>query len=216
MATKKKFYAVRRGRTPGVYTTWAECQRQTKGFSGAEFKSFPSPGEAEAWIGGSADGPRGAAPSASGGTRTRRGKAAADEGPRPEAGISVDGGCRGNPGPMDYRGVDLATGDVVFSEGPYDGGTNNLAEYLAIVDAAQRLERGEHPGPIYSDSRTAMGWVERGHHRSKVRWDRADPALRVLCDAADAWLAARDTPPPVHFWSTKAWGDIPADYGRKG
>ena len=36
----KKYYAVRTGRKTGVFMTWAECQKQVMGFSGAEFKSF--------------------------------------------------------------------------------------------------------------------------------------------------------------------------------
>lgn len=38
MATK--FYAVRKGRTTGIFTDWAQCQRQVTGYSGASFKSF--------------------------------------------------------------------------------------------------------------------------------------------------------------------------------
>ncbi len=49
-----KYYAVRKGRTPGIYATWPECQDQVKGFSGAEYKSFPSQEEAEAYMGGDA------------------------------------------------------------------------------------------------------------------------------------------------------------------
>jgi viroplasmin and RNaseH domain-containing protein len=37
-----KFYGVRRGRTPGIYSSWEECQTQVEGFSGCEFKSFRS------------------------------------------------------------------------------------------------------------------------------------------------------------------------------
>lgn len=47
---KGKFYAVAVGRNPGVYGTWAECQRQTKGFSSARFKSFPTRAQAEAFV----------------------------------------------------------------------------------------------------------------------------------------------------------------------
>ena len=38
----KKYYAVRQGRVPGVYTTWADCEKQVKGFGGAIYKSFPT------------------------------------------------------------------------------------------------------------------------------------------------------------------------------
>ncbi len=47
----KKFYAVRKGRTTGVFHSWAECERQTKGYSGAIFKSFPSIAAAEDFVG---------------------------------------------------------------------------------------------------------------------------------------------------------------------
>lgn len=46
----KKFYAVQRGRTPGVYVSWADCEKQVKGFSGAVYKSFPTMAEAEEFI----------------------------------------------------------------------------------------------------------------------------------------------------------------------
>lgn len=46
-----KFYAVKVGRIPGVYTTWNECSRHVTGFNGAIYKSFPTLQEAEAYIG---------------------------------------------------------------------------------------------------------------------------------------------------------------------
>ena len=47
---KKKYYAVRVGRKPGIYNTWAECQKETKGVSGAAFKSFATREEAMAFV----------------------------------------------------------------------------------------------------------------------------------------------------------------------
>ena len=46
---KQKYYAVRRGRQTGVFLSWPECQRQIAKFSGAEYKSFPTRAEAEAF-----------------------------------------------------------------------------------------------------------------------------------------------------------------------
>lgn len=43
---KQKFYAVRVGKTPGIYLTWSQAQEQVKGFSGAEYKSFSTEEEA--------------------------------------------------------------------------------------------------------------------------------------------------------------------------
>ena len=51
---KKNFYAVKVGKTPGIYKTWAECQANTTGFSGAVFKGFETLAEAEAFMNGTA------------------------------------------------------------------------------------------------------------------------------------------------------------------
>ncbi len=46
-----KFYAVRKGRQPGVYTTWPACEEQVKGFPGAVYKAFPTKAQALAFVG---------------------------------------------------------------------------------------------------------------------------------------------------------------------
>ncbi|RMZ91179.1 hypothetical protein DV736_g1575, partial [Chaetothyriales sp. CBS 134916] len=51
-APEKKFYAVREGRTPGVYGTWTECLAQVRGHKGAFFKAFQSLHEANAFVDG--------------------------------------------------------------------------------------------------------------------------------------------------------------------
>lgn len=45
----KKYYAVRKGRQTGIFLTWSECDAQIRGFSGAEYKSFPNKADAEAF-----------------------------------------------------------------------------------------------------------------------------------------------------------------------
>ena len=45
-----KFYAVRKGHRPGIYNTWAACEKAVKGFSGAEFKSFKTKAEADNFV----------------------------------------------------------------------------------------------------------------------------------------------------------------------
>ena len=56
MAGKKKVYAVKKGRTPGIYMTWDDCRAQVDGFQGAEYKSFADAGEAAAYLGIEASG----------------------------------------------------------------------------------------------------------------------------------------------------------------
>ena len=58
-----KFYAVRKGRTTGIFTSWSQCQQQVTGYPGASFKSFPTRGEAQrfletGFVGGQADVPQ--------------------------------------------------------------------------------------------------------------------------------------------------------------
>ncbi|MDD6858254.1 MAG: ribonuclease H family protein [Lachnospiraceae bacterium] len=48
----KKYYAVRKGKTAGIYMSWDDCKAQVQRFSGAEYKSFPTITEAEAYMGG--------------------------------------------------------------------------------------------------------------------------------------------------------------------
>ena len=47
----KKFYAVKKGRTPGIYLSWDDCKKMVDGYSGAVYKSFLTLQEAEAFIG---------------------------------------------------------------------------------------------------------------------------------------------------------------------
>ncbi|WP_339021299.1 ribonuclease H family protein [Spiroplasma endosymbiont of Atherix ibis] len=46
----KKYYAVKKGKTPGIYSSWKECEEQIKGFSGQEYKSFLTEEEAQKYL----------------------------------------------------------------------------------------------------------------------------------------------------------------------
>jgi len=47
---KQKYYAVKKGKKPGIYRSWAECSLQVQGFSGAVYKSFSTEAEAKQFI----------------------------------------------------------------------------------------------------------------------------------------------------------------------
>ena len=47
----KKVYAVKKGKKTGIFATWAECKANVDGYSGAQFKSFATKAEAEAYLG---------------------------------------------------------------------------------------------------------------------------------------------------------------------
>lgn len=48
---KKKFYAVKNGKKPGIYESWDACKANVHGFANAIYKSFPTREEAEAYLG---------------------------------------------------------------------------------------------------------------------------------------------------------------------
>ncbi len=128
---------------------------------------------------------------------------------------AVDAACSGNPGPMEYRGIDLATGQVVFHYGPVHG-TNNIGEFLAIVHALALMEQQGINKAIYSDSYNAILWVSKRKCKTKLeRTPQTEELFRVIA-RAERWLATHSYKTPIIKWETKKWGEVPADFGRKG
>ncbi len=127
---------------------------------------------------------------------------------------AVDAACSGNPGPMEYRGIDLATGQQVFRFGPVHG-TNNIGEFLAIVHALALMEQRGLRKAIYSDSYNAILWVNKKKCKTKlVRDAKTEPLFQVIA-RAERWLATHNYSTPIIKWETKRWGEVPADFGRK-
>lgn len=135
---------------------------------------------------------------------------------------AVDAACSGNPGPMEYQGIDLQTGAQVFHFGPTYGdgstvyGTNNIGEFLAIVHALALMDKqGIADKTIYSDSYNAILWVRNKKCKTKlVRDERTEPLYNIIA-RAEQWLRVHPVRVPIIQWQTKGWGDIPADFGRK-
>lgn len=128
---------------------------------------------------------------------------------------AVDAACSGNPGPMEYRGIDLATGQVVFHYGPVHG-TNNIGEFLAIVHALALMEQRGINKAIYSDSYNAILWVSKRKCKTKLERTPQTEELFQVIARAERWLATHSYKTPIIKWETKKWGEVPADFGRKG
>lgn len=128
---------------------------------------------------------------------------------------AVDAACSGNPGPMEYRGVDLATGAVVFHYGPVHG-TNNIGEFLAIVHALALLKQQGKVLTIYTDSRNALLWLKKKTCRTTLQRTVRTEKLFDLIARAETWLRTHDySDIPIRKWETARWGEVPADFGRK-
>ena len=213
MAKKKAaYYTVWSGKTPGVYDSWEECEQQVKGFAGARYKGFASREEATQAL---------AAPPEQYIIRKPKAENALpstgrDGGRSPVLpALAVDAACSGNPGVMEFRGVIADTGTEVFHRGPFVNGTNNIGEFLAIVLGLAYLKQNNLPWVLYSDSRTALAWLKKGHADTKLEWNASNQDLFMMLRKAEMWLHDNTWTTPIYKWDTKAWGEIPADFGRK-
>lgn len=128
--------------------------------------------------------------------------------------IAVDASCPGNPGPMEYRGVCLRTGQELFHFGPIPG-TNNIGEFLAVVHALALLHRQQSSLTIYTDSRTAQAWVRNRKAKTLLQRTPETEATHQLVARAERWLRSHAWANSIEKWDTERWGEIPADFGRK-
>ncbi len=206
---KPKYYVVWQGRKPGIYLTWDECKEQVHGAEGARYKSFPTMEEAQRAF------EEGAPPI----TRTQ----ASNLKPQTsnlkpqiiENAYAVDAACSGNPGMMEYRGVDVKSGIQLFHFGPIMA-TNNIGEFLAIVHALALQKKQGTSYPIYSDSRNALLWINARKCKTKLALNDKTAKAHELIARAEQWLRSNDYSEfKILKWHTDRWGEIPADFGRK-
>ena len=209
---KRKYYVVWNGRKKGVFTSWKVCKQQVDGFEGAQYKSFISLDEAEKAAKKKYEDYKGKntkKPSLSSSEKKKYGK------PNLES-ISVDAACSGNPGKMEYRGVLTHNKKEIFRKGPFKKGTNNIGEFLALVHGIALLKsKNNTTTPIYSDSKIAMSWVRQKKCKTNIHFDTSNKDLLELIKRAEKWLIENTFKNPILKWETKAWGEIPADFGRK-
>jgi ribonuclease HI len=208
---KKKFYVVWSGHKTGIFTSWNVCKKHITNFKGAQYKSFANGEEAETalkrkyidYVG----------------KDTKRVKVSPADLKRIGIPIipslSVDAACSGNPGKMEYRGVDTQSKKQFFIQGPFKKGTNNIGEFLALVHGLGFLKKNTSKIPIYSDSRIAISWVKQGHCRTNLKITSENKDLFDFIKRAEKWLKENTYTTKILKWETKAWGEIPADFGRK-
>lgn len=230
----KKYYVIWTGREPGVYDDLQDALDQVDDYPGASFKSYDNAAEAsEAFrrgtartdsrdLGGllaQAHKQKGSAKTAlEAQRRNMPGNGQPDYLDNPEIdpdGWAVDAACAGNPGKMEYRGVELMTGRELFHVGPFEQSTNNIGEFLAIVHALSLMfQRGERH-TIYSDSVTGMAWVRNRKVKTQLERNPKTEKSFQLMERALSWLNSHTINVKIRKWDTDRWGEIPADFGRK-
>ncbi|KRL93438.1 RNase H [Levilactobacillus hammesii DSM 16381] len=214
MNLAQKYYAVRRGRKPGIYRTWAETQAQVTGFSGAQYKSFTSASAADAFMQGQATP---SAPKASKAARTTTPAHPVS------AAITVytDGGSRntgnvagghvrtGDKAAWAYR-IELPADVVTGSDGEF-GASNNRMEIMAFRNALQKLvdlNQNQTSIVFVLDSRYVLnavtegwlaGWKRRGWKRSAgplanaELWQDVDRLLPQFTQLSYQWTKGHAT-----------------------
>jgi ribonuclease HI len=208
MAEKKKYYAVAKGRKPGVYTLWSGpggAEGQVKGFAGAKYRGFATRSEAEAYVksGGQTASLQEPLPELEGGEMAAKKTGRTRATPEKRAGqdyqaelaagrvvIFSDGASTGNPGPGGYGVVVLTGKDHRELSAGFRCTTNNRMEILGCIAGLESLQRKSRV-LIFSDSRYVvnavnMGWAKRWR---KNGWMRAPDSLGNLFRAenVDLW-----------------------------
>lgn len=217
----KKFYVVWKGRKTGVFDDWSDAWEQVKDFPGARYKGFASSAEAaKAFRGEGApeDSRDLAGMLAAAGSHRLPAAGQPDYMTIPEIdldGWAVDASCMGNPGVMEYRGVELMSGRVLFRVGPFKDATNNIGEFLAIVHALALMKRDGRWHTLYSDSITAMSWVRNRQVKTKLKPTEANAKVFELLARGLAWIRTNTWSCRILKWQTELWGETPADFGRK-
>jgi ribonuclease HI len=208
MAKKIKFYVVWEGREKGIFNTWDECKKQIDGFPEAKYKSFESKKEAEIAI---TKNYYAVVNKASTEVKKTNGNIP----PPIKNSVVVDAAWNTASGDMEYQGFDYSNGNLLFKKGPFQDGTNNIGEFLAIVHALAYLLKHQVNVPVYSDSKTAISWVNRKKANTKLELTSRNQELFELLERAEKWLVENKYPNQILKWETKYWGENPADFGRK-
>lgn len=210
MASKKqKYYVIWEGHEIGIVDSWQECKRLITNYSNAKYKSFTSLKEAETAL--------------NQGYFQYKKEEKSKEKVSLQAfaneidfnSICVDAASSGNPGRMEYRGVDTQSKNQLFHQGPFPEGTSNIGEFLALVHGLALLKKNNSKRLIYSDSKIAMGWIKKKKCNTKLQPNPKNKALFELIQRAEHWLKTNSFTTEIRKWETKKWGEIPADFGRK-
>jgi len=219
--SKNKYYAIVKGRNPGIYDKWfgiEGAEAQIKGFPGAVYKGFYSRDEAIYWFSErTGDSPSNRAITRKESNSEERlpqrdvfskvsGQPHEAELEKGKVVIYVDGGCIQNPGPGGYGAIILQAEKRKELSGGYSRTTNNRMELMACIKSLETLEQ-RFSVVIYSDSQYVVngikkGWAKRwqANNWKRNHTEKAENAdlwalLLDLCESHDVefvWVRGHD------------------------
>ena len=211
----QKYYAVRRGKTPGIYLTWPECKAQVDGFAGARYKSFTDKAQAEAFLDGKDSYSATKSPK-------KVAKSKVSNIDDFDVVIYTDGGSR-NHG--NFKGGHVKTSDKAAwayhinnkgqtyeGTGGEFGATNNRMEIMALIQSIKRLNELEinRQNTIFVlDSQYVLnaitknwlnGWKKRGYKKADGSvpvnvelWKELDQLLPTVPQKTFEWTKGHAT-----------------------
>jgi ribonuclease HI len=211
--SKSVCYVVWSGHDQGVFSSWSQTKKLIDGYKGAKYKGFKTESEAKnAFFIGYDE-------------WKKQNDKIVDKNNEPPADyanklthyLTVDAAFNGKV--SEWRGVMMPGNIEVFRSPVYTGGSNNIGEFLALVQGVSYLMRlNDTSTPIFSDSVTALAWyrdnnckttvLEKGSHDQEML-DKIDKSIVFLKKHKKKFTN------DIHKWHTGIWGEIPADFGRK-
>ncbi|AKP68011.1 ribonuclease H family protein [Companilactobacillus ginsenosidimutans] len=192
----QKYYAVRRGRKPGIYRSWPDCQKQVNGFENARYKSFTTEAEAEEFLKGKD----------SFKPRAKSSKKVSENLDDYDVVVYTDGGSRnhGNVKGGHVKSTDTAAwayhinnqGEVTEGTDGEFGATNNRMEIMALLESIKRLnDLGINDKKIifvldsqYVLNAITKGWLNGWKRRGYKKADGSTPVNVELWRELDGLL----------------------------
>lgn len=210
----QKYYAVRRGKKPGIYLTWPECKAQVDGFTGARYKSFTDKSQAQAFLEGS--------DSYSKPVTKKNNKPKVSDINDYDVVVYTDGGSR-NHG--NYKGGHVKTTDkaawayhisnhdqIYEGTGGEFGATNNRMEIMGLIQSIIRLNElkiNQQNTIFVLDSQYVLnaitknwlaGWRKRGYKKADGSvpvnvelWKELDKLLPTVTNKTFEWTKGHAT-----------------------
>lgn len=175
------FYAVRVGRTPGVFTTWDACKASVDGFKGAVHKKFTTRAQADAWVGGDVVPPR-----------------RQEDVPATRLIVYTDGSCTSNGQAGARAGVGVHWLCASYPELSFrlpGHPTNQRAELAAVLAALRQTATDPRLLEVRTDSKYTINilteWMQGWKRRGWTTSSGGDVQNRDLIEALDDALRTR-------------------------
>ena len=189
-----KYYAVRNGRSSGVYNSWADCESQVKGHSGSEYKSFKSQADANAYMNGGSSSSTRSGSSSGGSSYRSSGSSYSSRSSAPYSASSRSSTSYSKPASSSYSSYSSNDYSPSYYSSSSSSSSSKPSSRVAIyTDGASKNNQARAQGKsragygVYygpDDSRNHSGRVTGEQTNSRGELEAIRHALKVSADDA--------------------------------